>query len=380
MPDKEDVKSKIKYTIVEINLVIGGIQMLTVDQLKRLDRDIFDVELVTLVQSNKKDLYNEVPSDVKIHKLNFRGLLDVPSWWAAYKVLKKIKPDVVKSSVFFSNTVTRILKPLVGYQVIAAEHNTNEGKNKVQKILNKILSKLSYTTVVDSKMVAECLSERENIPISRYTVIYNGVDIKAVEASIEEYGPNRSNLREEYNVNESDKLFFTVGRIVKQKNHARMVAAFAELLKTRSDVKLIIIGDGPCKADLEKQINNLRVDGNVTLLSARRDLHKFYAMSDFTLLSSDHEGFCIAAMEGLAFGAPLISTRVAGVSEYLKDGENGFFAEKTPEGLAEAMNRVLQLPEVELEKMKKSAERTAEDYSVEVYIDRISKLIIDCAK
>ena len=55
----------------------------------------------------------------------------------------------------------------------------------------------------------------------------------------------------------------------------------------------------------------------------------FYAMSDFFIMTSRHEGFCIAAMEGLAFGMPLISTKVAGIVEYLKDEVNGFLLNTT---------------------------------------------------
>jgi glycosyltransferase involved in cell wall biosynthesis len=101
-------------------------------------------------------------------------------------------------------------------------------------------------------------------------------------------------------------------------------------------------------------------------------------MSDITLLSSDHEGFCIAAMEGLAFGAPLVSTRVAGVVEYLEDGKNGFFAEKTPEDLAEKMEKIVDLSESNFIDFQENSRRTALNYSLESYGKRLTKLFIDC--
>jgi glycosyltransferase involved in cell wall biosynthesis len=100
-------------------------------------------------------------------------------------------------------------------------------------------------------------------------------------------------------------------------------------------------------------------------------------MSDITLLSSDHEGFCIAAMEGLAFGAPLVSPRVAGVVEYLRDGENGLFAEKTPESLAEKMEEILTFSKEKFAEFQSEAQKTADNYSVEKYGERIAKLFIE---
>jgi glycosyltransferase involved in cell wall biosynthesis len=280
--------------------------------------------------------------------------------------------------MYFSNTVVCLLKPLIGYRVITAEHNTNDGKNSLQRKINRFLNRLSYTTVVDSNMVADYLSETEKLPRDRFTVIHNGVDITAIEESRRLYCPKRDVLRAEFSVASDEKLFLTIGRMVRQKNHLRMVDAFALLVKSRPNCKLMIIGDGGFKDEIELRVKQLGVSDKVILLGSRKDIHQFYVMSDITLLSSDHEGFCIAAMEGLAFGAPLVSTRVAGVVEYLEDGKNGFFAEKTPEDLAEKMEKIVDLSESNFIDFQENSRRTALNYSLESYGKRLTKLFIDC--
>jgi glycosyltransferase involved in cell wall biosynthesis len=378
MSESSSTNKKIKLTIVEGSLAIGGVQKLAIDQLRLLDRNIFDIQLITLTQPDRKTFDDEVPDHVKVHKLDFQNIFNIKSLWSLYKVLKEIDPDVVKSSMFFSNTVVRLLKPFIGYKVVAADHNTKKTNKISHKIINKVLSYLTYTIIVDSKMVAEVTAKSDGVPINKYTVIHNGVDMEAVGTSINEFEATRSQIRMEYNIKEDDKLFLTIGRLVEQKNHARMIDAFAQLLKSRKDVKLIIIGDGGLKEELEKRVQELSIGENVTLLGARKDIHRFYAISDFTLLSSDHEGFCIAAMEGLAFGAPLVSTRVAGVSEYLVAGQNGFFADKTPEDLAEKMNIILSLSEAELNTMKQNSKKTADNYSIEKYIKHLEEVFLSC--
>ena len=367
-------KKKIKLAIVENNLIIGGVQKLVLDQLRYLDREKFEIHLITLVQLDLKDFYSEVPADVQLVKLHFSSTKDIKSWLQLYKILRSIKPDVVKSSMYFSNTVVRVLKPLLGYKVITAEHNTNDGKGKTQRFFNRVLHKLSVTTIVDSEMVASHLSKIEKVPRSQYTVVYNGVDIDAVEASRKELLPKRESLRTEYGIAKDDTLFLTIGRCVKQKNHKRAVEAFALLLKRQPRCKLMIIGDGLSKPEVETRIHELGIADKVILLPSRMDIHQFYIMSDITLLSSDNEGFCIAAMEGLAFGAPLVSTKVAGVNEYLKDGENGFFSEKTPEDLAQKMEKIITLSREQFAQFQSEAIKTAANFSVKKYGEKINAL------
>jgi glycosyltransferase involved in cell wall biosynthesis len=372
-----DKTKKIKVAIVENNLVIGGVQKLVIDQLRTLSRELFEIHLITLHQPDIEHFYTLVPDDVRLVKLDFASAKDIKSWFRLYRTLRDIKPDIVKSSMYFSNTVVRILKPFFAYKVITAEHNTNDGKGRLQKLLNRFLHTLSVTTIVDSEMVADHLSKIEKVPRSQYTVIHNGVDLEAIEASKREFLPQRSALRAVYGIGDEDKLFLSIGRMVRQKNHERMIRAFSLLLKKRPNSKLMIIGDGGLKPQLEKLVTELGIKDQVFLLPAIKDIHKFYVMSDITLLSSDHEGFCIAAMEGLAFGAPLVSPRVAGVVEYLRDGENGLFAEKTPESLAEKMEEILTFSKEKFAEFQSEAQKTADNYSVEKYGERIAKLFIE---
>lgn len=365
---------KIRVAIVENNLVIGGVQKLVIHQLCTLDRGKFEPYLVTLVQSETEDFYDQVPPDVPIIRLNFSNPTDIKSWFKLCKTLYKIKPDLVKSSMYFSNTAIRVLQPLLGYKAITAEHNTDDGKGRIQKIINRYLHKLSVTTVVDSEMVASHLSEIEKVPRSQYTVIYNGVDIDAVAASKQVLLPQRDELRLSYGVLPEEKLFLTIARLVRQKNHKRMIEAFSILLERQPSAKLMIVGDGGLKPEIDALVSKLGLKGKVILVSATKDIHQFYIMSDITLLSSDNEGFCIAAMEGMAFGAPLVSTRVAGVIEYLEDGVNGFFAEKTPEDLALKMEQMMTLPEDRFIQFQNEAIKTAMEFSLDKYKSNIQTL------
>src|SRR3989344_85506 len=112
-------KHKIKVVIAANDLAMAGAQRLVIDQLHLLDKNIFDLSLIVLMQfPDKGDFYDLVPSDVKVFRLHFKDLWDIIEWFRVVKILKQIRPDIVKSSLFFSNTIFRILKPFFAYKII----------------------------------------------------------------------------------------------------------------------------------------------------------------------------------------------------------------------------------------------------------------------
>lgn len=372
---------KVKVVLGVNDLAVGGVQRLVIDQLNLLDRNRFDLSLIVLTQMpTKGDFYDLIPGGVPVFKLTFKSLRDIKEWLKVIRILAKIRPDIVKSSLFFSNTVFRILQPFFGYRCIAAEHNTDQVKSRFQILLNRLLMNMTYTMVVDSQRVADYLSRTESIDRDRFTVIYNGVDIRAVQESENKFRFQKDGIRSELGIAPYEKVFLTVARLVEQKNHALMIHSFAILAQKRDDVRLLIVGGGGLFDSLKRRAMDLGIESKVVFVGERMDTHRFYAVSDFFLLTSLHEGFCIAAMEGLAFGLPLISTRVAGVSEYLKDGKNGFFSENNPESIAQKMEFALALSDEELGRFAEEGRNTAETYSLDRYGTEYDKLFTSCVK
>ena len=192
--------------------------------------------------------------------------------------------------------------------------------------------------------------------------------------------PHSFEIRRELGIPEGAQVAFTAARIVKQKNHALMIEGFAKVRAAREDAWLIIAGEGELRPGLMELAKSLKADDRIVFLGERTDIHRFYAIADFFLLTSRHEGFCIVAMEALAFGMPVISTRVAGVVEYLKEGENGFFIESDADDLAQAIHRVLSLTPLERGRIKTAGEETANAYSIDRYGQEINRIIKDAAK
>lgn len=373
---KQKDSGKIHLVIGANELLLAGVQRLVVDQARLLDRSLFEIHLIILMRFPGKETFDElIPDDVIVHQMSFRGLLDIREWIRLFRLLRKIRPHVVKTAMFFSNTIFLALRPLVGYVVVAAEHNTVSRKRWWQRLVDRILLPHAYTVVGDSQAVVEFVSEVEHIDKKHFTVVYNGVDLSEVAKSEDRYRGQCSAVRAEYSIPADAHVVFNAARLVGQKNHALMIEGFARLRTERDDVYLVIAGDGGLRSDLEALAEKLKVADRVIFLGEQKDIHRFYAMSDSFLLTSRHEGFCIAAMEALAFGMPLVSTRVAGVSEYLKNGENGFFVEANPQDIAQKLLRVVSLSAEERVQFATFGKDTAKAYSTERYGEVINDLM-----
>lgn len=366
-----------KVMLVMNDFLVGGVQKLAVDQMSLLHKE-YNFVLVVLMQFPKGDFYKRVPEGIPVYKLNFKGFFDIPSIISLIGILSREKPDIVKTAMFLSNTIIRLLKPFFRFTVITAEHNTETKRPKLHKLLNRILSKWTFTIIADSLTVADHVSKVEKIPREKFTVIYNGVEIDEIENAKIKFLNERALIRREISAGTDEKVFLTVARLVLQKDHDLMIRGFAKYLAKGGIGKLVIIGDGVLRDRLEKLVRDLLIDDRVIFLGERQDIYRYYSVSDFFLLTSVREGFCISAMNGLAFGMPLISTRVAGVVEYLKDGENGYFIDSNEESIGETLVRVTSLSEEKIEEMKSNAIATAQGFSVRAHADKYRRLFNAC--
>jgi len=358
-------KEKIKLVIATNDFIIGGVQHLIIDTLAHLDRNRFEIYLITLIQfpETRATFYDRVPADVKVIKHHFKRFTDVREWFRLARTLREIKPNVVDTSLFFSNTIFTMLKPFFGYAVITGEHNSGDAKPLLMRLVSRALAPLKFTIVADSQMVASFVSETEHIPLRRFSVIYNGVDLQGIEQYRREHEGGRDAVRAELGILPGEFVFLNVSRMVKQKCQELAVEGFQLFNQKHPGARLLLVGDGPRMGAVKEKVQACGLESQVILAGESTDVHRFYAIADAFLLTSCREGFCIAGMEALAFGLPLVSTRVGGVAEYLRDGENGYFISAfTPEAVSEAMEKIVS---TDLVRMSANASESAKPYTSE---------------
>jgi len=147
-----------------------------------------------------------------------------------------------------------------------------------------------------------------------------------------------TDLKQQYN---NSFIFLTVTRLVKVKNIAMQIRALASLAD--QDAQLVIVGDGPDKANLEKLVDSLGIRARVHFVGWVDELADYYHSADCLLLSSDSEGYGAVVAESVLVGLPVIMTDVGVAGELVENNVNGLIvAVGDQEAFAKAMTRVIE--------------------------------------
>ncbi|MFJ7406640.1 MULTISPECIES: N-acetyl-alpha-D-glucosaminyl L-malate synthase BshA [unclassified Lysinibacillus] len=150
--------------------------------------------------------------------------------------------------------------------------------------------------------------------------IYNFVDERV-------YRPqDAGNLKEQFGIQEDEKVIIHVSNFRKIKNLPHIVDAF---MKIRGNVKakLLLVGDGPEKHRVMDQVKESPYVKDVLFLGKQENLAELYAISDLKLLLSQQESFGLVLLEAMACGVPCIGTTVGGIPEVIDHGVDGYLVE-----------------------------------------------------
>lgn len=182
--------------------------------------------------------------------------------------------------------------------------------------------------------------ERHGVAASRITVRHN-----AVRPFIPSTAEEVERLRSSLGIPAGASVIVTVGRLSREKGHRDLVDAVARIraLEPSIDFRVVIVGDGPERAALERQKQELGLNGLVLLAGQQRDVRPYYSLANVFALPSHTEGSPNALLEAMAAGVPAAVTAVGGVPEIAEDGRNALVIEgRNPAGLAAAILRLLQ--------------------------------------
>jgi glycosyltransferase involved in cell wall biosynthesis len=185
-----------------------------------------------------------------------------------------------------------------------------------------------------SREVAQMVTREWRVSPSRVAVVHNGVRVPALDEGIE----TRARWRRELGVGESDVLIGTVAVFRPVKDLHTMLEAMALIVRETSRARLVLMGAGPLKNELEATAERLGLTSVVHFPGFRRDATQLLPALDTFVLSSVSEGISLALLEAMAAGVPVVATRVGGNLEILNNPECGLLVPpRSPRNLADAI-------------------------------------------
>jgi len=165
---------------------------------------------------------------------------------------------------------------------------------------------------------------------ARTIVVPLGLDLDHL-ARLDSTAPN---LRRRFGIPGDALVVGYVGRFVAIKDLGTLVRAFARVVAARPEAVLLLVGDGPLRADVETLAAEFSLQKHVHLTGWIEDLAPLYATMDICALSSLNEGTPVALIEAMAAAKPVVATRVGGVADVVDHGRTGLLV---PPGNAEAL-------------------------------------------
>lgn len=194
-------------------------------------------------------------------------------------------------------------------------------------------------------------------PPNKMGIINHGVDVARFAPS----RASRAQWRVRHGIPAGDVVLVSTGRLHAQKRIDRLLKAFLAVAAERSDLWLILAGDGPAKPDVEALIRSYGDEPpirRIMLLGHVEDVPPVLQASDIYVLSSDTEGFGIALVEAMATGLVCVSTETEGPQEIVTNGDDAFLVALSEGGLIRGLRKALQMSPGERSRMGERARQT----------------------
>lgn len=407
-----------KLLFVAANLGAGGAERVMSLLANQFVKKGYEVEFVFL----KKDIrYYPLQEQITITLANNEcesdSLVKKIIWLRKY--IKKHRPDVVFAFRISIYLVTLLSLIEIKVPVIASERIDPNYNSILEKILQRILLPLTDWFVVQTSAIKAYYPKFIQ---KKTSVIFNPVSEKVFEilnenkTSYDNDDDNDNYLNTKTSVDkgigtkklnsQKEKQIISVGRLHSQKNQKMMIEAFTRVADDFPEWKLVIYGEGPERAKLEKLIaslndndsylntkvtedkgidlekqntqnevngderlmvndERLKIKERILLPGRREKVIEEMNKSEIFAFSSDFEGMSNAIVEAFCVGLPIITTKVSGTEDFIRDGENGFLLDiGDTDGMEKAM-RMLMSNEVLRRKMGEKNKMEADQFKIE---------------
>jgi glycosyltransferase involved in cell wall biosynthesis len=299
---------------------VGGGETHVLDLVRKLDKDLFDVEVLSFTDGPMVQKLNAL--GINTYVIKTEKPFDINKWNIISKFIVDGKYDIIHahgtraaSNVFYSDNKLNI--PMI-YTVHGWSFHDNQNivMRKVREFSEKFLTKRASTTITVSES-----NKRDGIAkfkLERAEVIYNGIDHERFNPCL-----NYSDIRAEFGIPEGKTLVGYLVRMTEQKDPFTMIRAIKEVSETNKNIVFLMVGNGELLDPTKKLAKELDVLDQIVFSDFRNDIPAILNAIDIYCLPSLWEGMPIGLLEAMAMGKACIASAVDGTKELVNDGENG---------------------------------------------------------
>ena len=295
----------------------GGLETMIMNYYRKMDKDKVQFDFL-VHRENRGDYDDEIESlGGKIYRLPFLNPLSVTYRIALDSFFKNHSTEYDIVHCHLDCMAGLPLKYAKKYNLsvrIAHAHNTSQEKNikyAIKSFYKRLIPRYATHLFACSNAAGKWMFESNT-----FEVMHNAIDSKEFEYN--QY--IRDDVRKELGFNDEEIVIGHIGRFDLQKNHTFLINIFSEAFRINSNTKLLLIGDGELRAEIQDQVRALGLVENVVFTGVRADIPRLLQAMDVFVFPSLFEGLPVTMVEAQASGLPcVISDKVPKESVLVSD-------------------------------------------------------------
>jgi glycosyltransferase involved in cell wall biosynthesis len=374
-PDKQD---KCHILFVIDNLQFGGGERVFAQIIRGLPLEKYEISLVS---SPGGKFHQAIGSrQVQFFPIDFSKRFNFSHIPRLSEIIKKNEIKIVQGQGARAEFYARLASRLAGNsKCVSTTAMPVEGfdvgfiRKKVYSLFDRFSGKFVDRFLVVSDVLRDNLIRKRGIPAEKVVRIYNGVEVDHYLP--QDQNGSREKIRNEFNIG-GDTLFIgAIGRLVWQKGFEYLVQAVPKVLNEIPQTKVIIVGEGPLRRELEALAQKLKMEKHIIFANFRKNVKEILSAIDILVVPSLSEGFPMITLEGMAMAKPIIATRIDGVKEQMVDEESGIFVPpRDPDALTQAILRLSTDKKLAQNLGLEARRRVENEFTVEKMVSETEKV------
>lgn len=300
------------------------------------------------------------------------------------KVIEDFNPDIihVHTQMAIGLTVLRVATQL-GIPAVATNHlmpdnliNNIKALTPLRRTTTYLINEYGMMLYKEAKriimptesVISMFNHERTEAPT---LAISNGIDLSHYSVRAP-----RAYIYDKFDIPKGKRVVLWVGRLDGEKHLDIAIKAFAKLTPTRDDLHLVMVGQGNAQSDLIDLVEELDIEDRVTFtgLVSEEDKYELHRVPTLFVVPSPNELQCLAMLESMACGKPVVAVDAGALAELVDHDENGYLVSVDDvDGFARSMAMVLDHPE-RISAFGKRSRKNAEAHDVRVIIKKFINL------
>jgi glycosyltransferase involved in cell wall biosynthesis/tetratricopeptide (TPR) repeat protein len=367
---KRETLEKKSILVYGGTFLANGITVSVRNLLEQIDKTQYDVTLVINMDDVNKNpdtlaQFTLLNKEIKIISQQTNILMTLEERWIISKFNKYHDLAAEEMWQIFRKAYRREYKRIFGKnkfdllidfsgysQYWTRLFSSSEKSSKVVYLHNDMLeeAKLKYTSLyANFKLYSQydkLISVSQSVHISnqkhldidkdKFAYVNNLLDINSIITNAQ-----KPMQRYEEELFKQYKVFISIGRLSPEKGQLKLIKSFSKVVETKSECRLVILGEGVLKEEMERLIRTLDLEDKVFLWGHKLNAMPYLKKAECFVLSSDHEGQGLVLLEAMTLGQNIISTNVVGSRSVVENGY-GLLVENSEDGLFSGMMKFLE--------------------------------------